>query len=894
MLLELHYLTRAAPIQEKRVLGSHLKKLSMEAAEDKHDEEPQYTHTFSLSAQEVHPLLQGGQPAPPHQFSKAQMKAFVALCDTIFPSLPLEKCSQYSRKDLSNARLQALEDYFLFSAKDANFPSQAAGNMTQLLTRSQLRLVKLALWLLTSGVGTLVIGGKNAVTCTFPFFSKFASLSGQQREGFLFGLSQSPLKIKQELFRCFTGFIPWFVFTSLGPLGFNPTFAALQYSVGEKEDTQTETPSECQPTCTQIDEHTGLHLSKTESHNSPTCTPPPFPVLLKEGSFPFSSKESLGKLPLPKKENHLNCNGTHASHKENTQFPQNLPKNESHLASRVIDADMAGTHLGAELANLGVSLLDNVSHLKMLQQKKSLRNPADVDIGVKCDAVVLGSGPGGAVVAAKLAQGGHRILILEKGRYFPAGQLSQLEGPSMYAMYEESGCLVTDDSRIMLLAGATVGGGSTINWSASFRTPCHVREEWARSHHLDLFASHVYEDAMDAVCSRLGVQSEVAHENFQNGVLRAGCRALGFHVENIPRNSPPDHQCGFCGLGCKQGKKQGAIQTWLEDAASAGAVVVASCKVKEVLWVRKGKGRRKVAGVVAEVVSKRQHVNIYVETGVAVAACGALWTPSILRQSGLRNGSIGKNLHIHPVQVVWGHFEEGKGAAGESFRGALMTACSNVAANWDTTGYGALIQCAASQPGIISIVLPWVSALDFKERMLKFARTAFFIVLTRDRGGGQVGVDMDGRLLVRYQVSNMDKKSLRDGAEKGLRILAAAGAREVGTCNSDGETFVSGASAADFDAYLARTRAKSFKKLSTITVSAHQMGTCRMGTHPSTSAVKPSGETWEVEGLFVADTSVFPTATGVNPMITVQSIAFCIADSVLLYLQHALGQRCSL
>lgn len=124
MLLELHYLTRAAPIQEKRVLGSHLKKLSMEAAEDKHDEEPQYTHTSSLSKQEVHPLLQGGQPAPPHQFSKAQMKAFVALCDTIFPSLPLEKCSQYSRKDLSNARLQALEDYFLFSAKDANFPSQ--------------------------------------------------------------------------------------------------------------------------------------------------------------------------------------------------------------------------------------------------------------------------------------------------------------------------------------------------------------------------------------------------------------------------------------------------------------------------------------------------------------------------------------------------------------------------------------------------------------------------------------------------------------------------------------------------------------------------------------------------------------------------------------------------
>lgn len=458
----------------------------------------------------------------------------------------------------------------------------------------------------------------------------------------------------------------------------------------------------------------------------------------------------------------------------------------------------------------------------------------------------------------------------------------------MFSMYEESGCLVTDDSRMILLAGATVGGGSTINWSASFRTPDHVRREWADAHRLDFIYSPAYDLAMDAVCSRLGVQSEVVDENFQNGVLRRGCTVLGYHVDNIPRNSPPDHQCGFCGLGCKQEKKQGAMLTWLEDAAASGAVVVAACRADEVLsWPSKNKMRRRVAGIVAEVVSERR-ISLYVEANVVVAACGALRTPPLLIRSGLRNRAIGRNLHIHPVQMVWGHFQEREAPAGKCYRGGIMTAYTKEVANWDTTGYGALIQCPASQPGIIGLALPWISGLDFKARMLNFARTAFFIVLGRDRGGGSVSADANGRLCVRYQLSDLDKESLRDGADRGLRILGAAGASEVGSFNNDGEVFVRGGEAApaSFEAFLARVRARSFQKLSTVTVSAHQMGSCRMGASPATSAVRPSGETWEVEGLFVADSSVFPTATGVNPMITVQSIAYCTADSILRHLQN--------
>ncbi|MCO5561677.1 hypothetical protein L7F22_015298 [Adiantum nelumboides] len=788
------------------------------------------------------------------------MEVLEALCETIFPSITVEEFFEsvpLHDKDLSKAELLALETYLLHSAKDGSLPLQVAGCLTQLLSYSELRLVKLGLWALSTRVGTLVLGGKHAITSTFPFFAKFAMFSKGQRQCFVRGLGLSCITFKQELFRCLTGFIPWIVFSYVDSFGFNPTFAALNYSVDDEQGQTT--------------------FSQSDIDEPPTV----------ENQCQLKKKISTA---FQKEGQHLPNEQTYACPHSHHKQPQTLPtprKSASSLGSHVIDAAQVGAGLAVELNNRGFPLIVDVKHLKALCRSKNFKNSTDVDVGVKCKVVVIGSGAGGSVVAAKLAQAGHSVLVLEKGHYFPAAELSQLEGPSMNAMYEDGGCLITKDSRMILLAGTTVGGGSTVNWCASFRTPSHVRKEWAESLHLDLFASNAYDHAMDEVCSRLGVQSEVVHENFQNGVLRAGCQALGFHVDNIPRNSLSDHQCGFCGLGCKQEKKQSAMLTWLDDATTAGAVVLASCKAEEVLCAKKDGQRPVAVGVLAQVASGHKCIALYVEADVVVVACGALWTPVLLRRSGLCNPAIGRNLHIHPVQLVWGYFEKGAGPAGVSYRGGIMTAYSNVAENLDTMGYGAVIQCAASQPGIVSICLPWVSGLDFKARMQKFSRTAFFIVLIRDHSGGQVSSDEHGRLCVRYQLSDLDKKNSKAGVEKGLQILAAAGAVEVGTGNIDGEVFAPcSGTMADFNAYLARVQSNTFKQVGTTVVSAHQMGSCRMGVNSSVSAVQPSGETWEVKGLFLADSSVFPTSLGINPMITVQSIAFCTAENILLQLQH--------
>lgn len=500
---------------------------------------------------------------------------------------------------------------------------------------------------------------------------------------------------------------------------------------------------------------------------------------------------------------------------------------------------------------------------------------------VECDAVVIGSGSGGGVAAGVLAKAGYRVIILEKGKYYARDDLTLLEGPSFDQMYESGGILPTNDGKVLVMAGSTVGGGSAINWAASIRTPPHVLKEWSKQHDLPLFESQDYQDAMNAVCGRLGVQDGCSKESFQNSVLSTGCAKLGFHFEKVPRNSTEDHFCGSCCCGCRSGNKKGADETWLVDAVDSGSIILAGCKAENILCQKiPAKRKQRAAGVVASFGVKERR-RIFIQAKVTVAACGSLLTPPLLRSSGLRNPNIGRNLHLHPVQMAWGFFPENQEPTGKPHEGGIITTICKEGAKWEQSGYGTIIQTPAVAPGSFAAMIPWTSGLDMKDRMRKYHRTAHVFCLARDRGSGIVRGEKD----IAYRLAESDKENLKEGLRRCLRILIAAGATEVGTHRSDGERLsVKGATDDEIEEFL-NNQGKGRRGVWPILFSAHQMGSCRMGKDEESGGVDWKGESWEVEGLFVCDGSLLPTSVGVNPMITIQSVAFCVAKYILQFLR---------
>ncbi|CAD6205327.1 unnamed protein product [Miscanthus lutarioriparius] len=493
--------------------------------------------------------------------------------------------------------------------------------------------------------------------------------------------------------------------------------------------------------------------------------------------------------------------------------------------------------------------------------------PASAYHTVQCDVVIVGSGCGGGVAAAVLASAGHKVVVIEKGDYFTAEDYSSVEGPSMERLYEKGGIFCTTNVTTILFTGTTVGGGSAINWSASIRTPEEVRQEWAREHSLPVFASPGYVQAMDAVCARLAVTDGCRDEGFQNKVVRRGCKALGLRGDAVARNSSEGHFCGSCHLGCPTGEKRGTDTTWLVDAVARGAVILTGCKAERfVLESNPGgeNGRsKKCVGLVAACMSDGITKKLRIEAKVSISACGALMTPPLLRNSGLKNRHIGRNLHLHPVFMAWGYFPENKQQpqliTGKCFEGGIITSMHRVTER-------TIIETPALGPGCFASLMPWESGRDMKERMRRYARTAHAFALVRDRGAGTV----DGEGRVCYTPNRADVEELRNGLRRALRILVAAGAAEVGTHRSDGF----------------RLRCNGGVRDDELEAFLDEMGSCRMGSSPKDGAVDGRGESWEAEGLYVCDGSLLPTAVGVNPMITIQSIAYCLTKGIAETLAH--------
>ncbi len=485
---------------------------------------------------------------------------------------------------------------------------------------------------------------------------------------------------------------------------------------------------------------------------------------------------------------------------------------------------------------------------------------------ISADVVVIGSGAGGGVIASAFAHAGKQVAVLEAGDAYGAGDFTQRE-LMMSQLYLDGGLASSSDLGVAILAGSAVGGGTTVNWCTCLRLPERIADEWSMQSGIERLgaelASH-YAPIED----RLGIRP-ITHHNANNRIIVDGAGALGVHAEASPRNAATDcgDGCGYCGFGCSYGKKQSTASTFLRDLAANGGGIYANATVERI----KTSGDHARSVVARQTIAADDVRTFDVTANLIVVCAGALRTPGILARSGIEHPSLGKRLFLHPVAAAVAEFDRPV----EPWIGPMQSAHCD-AFNYRSGNYGAKNEVAPAHPGMAALALPWESRARHAELMGRFRYAATMFALTRDRDPGSIDVDDEG--YIRYRLSCFDGQNLIAGLLGIFDLGFAAGALRMMTLhNKPIEIERSQWGSRQRDAFAQRLRKIGIAPNRQILFSAHQMGTAAMGTHPQRCVVDPSGRVWRYQNLLVADASVFPQSSGVNPMLTIMAMASRIA-----------------
>lgn len=492
---------------------------------------------------------------------------------------------------------------------------------------------------------------------------------------------------------------------------------------------------------------------------------------------------------------------------------------------------------------------------------------------LKAGVIVIGSGAGGAVAAARLAEAGHDVLIIEAGALLSGDDFNEDEHEMHSRLYAERGQRATDDAGLGMLQGVSVGGGTTVNWMIMLRTPDWVLEEWADYNGAEGMRpadlAPVFARIEDELHARL-VPYEAQSAN--NRIILDGAKKLGWSAFAGKNNAKGCVRAGFCGYGCRYGAKQGGLQTYLPRAQRAGARLLANTTALKIEVVERGGSFPLKCVTLRHAPPGEAPRDLVAEAPVVVVAGGAIETPVLLQRSGMGGGGVGRYLRVHPVSAIVGRYDhEIQGASGMP-----LTAVCDEFIRGDG-GYGSVVECPPFHPGLAATLMQEFAGVH-RARMLDFPNLGSLIVIVRDgaeRGhsDGDVRARKDGSVSIRYRLNPRDARQLETGLVAAARLHFAAGAREITSMHARPVVLRSPDG-------IEQLRGLPLGPNQVTLGSAHVNGTCRLGSDRRTAGADPHGEVYYAPGVFVADGSLLPTALGVNPQETIMALSSVVADRI--------------
>jgi choline dehydrogenase-like flavoprotein len=488
------------------------------------------------------------------------------------------------------------------------------------------------------------------------------------------------------------------------------------------------------------------------------------------------------------------------------------------------------------------------------------------DADAAFDVVVVGSGAAGSVAAHALALAGLEVAIVEEGPWLKTRDIREDVHETFARVMRQRGMQVLQGRAFMpMLQGRCVGGSTLVNSAIAWRTPEDVFAEWSASFGLEITARELepHYEVLERDLSVRRVTQEALGEN--NRLFLETARRQGFDALPMRRYERGCKGSAMCITACPSAAKQGMSVTYVPWALRLGRTrIFTSCRVERVAMA----GAR-VDAVLAQSAGG-QRLRLRARHAVVVAA-SAVQTPNLLRRTGVRARALGRHFQAHPALAVAGLFDRPIRMGSGATQGAECMQFAKERVKLETISLPPDL-AAARVPGV---------GRELAERLAQLSHVAMWAAEIRAEAEGVVREGWGGVDRVRYTMTTEDLRRTRRAVVLIARMLFDSGAREVWP----GVYGVPAVLRTVDEVKLleeAPLEPRSYGCIAT-----HLFGAARMGPDPAASVVDRSFAVHGTTGLYVVDSSVFPTNLGVNPQHTIMAVSRVAAHRLAERIVHA-------